>query len=104
VRSLCGGINALASAGDRQRRRRTRRPRATWLERTNAHEIRLGLTRRQRATLRGALRGQRSLWSFSAAELYAMIEQLERLSDVAAVQAFLETDAGDTGLSAAEWQ
>jgi hypothetical protein len=78
--------------------------RAAWLERTNAHEIRLGLTRRQRAALRGALQGQRSLWSFSAAELSAMVEQLERLEDVAAVRAFLAAHAGDTGLSPSDWQ
>ena len=68
--------------------------RAAWLERTNAHEIRLGLTRPQRAALRGALQGRRSLWSLSAAELYAMVEQLERLPNVAAVQAFLAAQRG----------
>jgi hypothetical protein len=78
--------------------------RAAWLERTNAHEIRLGLTRPQRAALRGALQGHRSLWSFSAVELYALVEQLERLPDAAAVQAFLAAYAGDAGLSAADWQ
>ena len=67
--------------------------RAAWLERTNAHEIRLGLTRRQRAALRAALQRQRSLWSLSAAELYAMVEQLERLPNVEAVQAFLAAQA-----------
>lgn len=67
--------------------------RAAWLERTNAHEIRLGLTRRQRAALRGALQQQRSLWSLSAAELYAMVEQLERFPDAAAVRTFLAAQA-----------
>lgn len=68
--------------------------RTAWLERTNAHEIRLGLTRMQRAALRAALVGPRSLWSLTAAELYAVVERLERFPSAGAVQAFLD-EQGD---------
>ena len=53
-----------------------------------------------RAALRGALQQRRSLWSLSAAELYAMVEQLEQLPDMAAVQAFLEAQTGKSDPSA----
>ena len=51
----------------------------------------------QRAARRGALQRQRSLWSLSAAELYAMVEELERFPDAAAGQAFPEVQGGEGG-------
>ncbi len=74
--------------------------RAAWLTRTNAHVAQLALTRTQHARLLAALLGERSLWSLSPAELYAIITQVEQFPDAAAVQAFLDTQPPDPGFIA----
>lgn len=63
--------------------------RSAWQEQTNAHKRRLGLNAERRAALTDALLGRRSLWSYTAAELYEQIAVLAAMQSAADVETFI---------------